>query len=430
MSTTELRLRAIELGQSSPDPWGKVFARWLATARPDQLAPGGDWLVWLLEEGRGAGKTRSGAEHVTRRLMRDGYRRWGCIARTAQHVRDEIVEGPAGLLACAPPDDRPHYEPSKKRVVYPNGATAYLYSAEEPDSLRGPQHDGLWCDELASWSDAHKGDVVDTSWNNAMFGLRLGPRPEIVVTTTPKRVRLLREIRLRPSTVRTNASTYANLANLTPTFRDQVLRMYEGTRLGRQELMGEMLEDVEGALWTEPRILRAQAPDLARVNVAVDPSGSARGDEVGITVQGRVGHQGFVLADYSGHMSPDAWGRRAVRALHDHQADRIVAESNFGGEMVLFTIRTVDQSAPVTLVHASRGKMVRAEPVAALYEQGRIFHSGVFPELEEQMLTWTQDDPVSPGRLDALVWGFTDLLVETLEGPGATNTDFLTSQRA
>lgn len=285
------------------------------------------------------------------------------------------------------------------------------------------------CDEIAVWADAHKGDTVDTTWNNAMLGLRLGPRPECVVTTTPKRVKLFREIRKRPTTFVTNATTYANLANLTPTFRETVLRVYEGTRLGRQELMGELLEDVEGALWTEPRILHAPASDLARVVVAVDPSGSARGDEVGIVVVGRSGQQGHVLADYSGHMSPDTWGRRAVRALHDHQADRIVAESNFGGEMVLLTIRTVDQSTPVTLVHASRGKMVRAEPVAALYEQGRIFHAAPFPELEEQMLTWTQDDPESPGRMDALVWALTDLLVETIEGPGTTNADFLTSAR-
>jgi len=429
VNPTELRLRALELGRSSDNPWTKVFARWLAQARPDQLAPAGDWLIWFLMGGRGSGKTRTGAEHVTRRLMRDGYRRWGCIARTAQHVRDEIVEGPAGLLACAPPNARPHYEPSKKRVVYPNGATAYLYSAEEPDSLRGPEHEGLWCDELASWADAHKGDVVDTTWSNAILGLRLGPRPECVVTSTPKRVKLVRELVRRPSTIVTNATTYANLANLTPTFRDQVMRTYEGTRLGEQELRGRLLEDVEGALWTEALIRHVPAPDLARVNVAVDPSGSAHGDEVGITVQGRLRRQGWVLGDYSGFMSPDAWGRRAVRAYHDHRADRIVAEKNFGGEMVALTIHTVDETVPVKLVTASRGKMVRAEPVAALYEQARIFHAALFPELEEQLLTWTQDDPESPGRLDALVWGFTDLMVETLEGPGTTNTDWLTSQR-
>lgn len=430
MNQTELRLRATELGRQSEDPWTKVFARWLAQARPDQLAPPHPWLVWFLMGGRGAGKTRTGAEHVTRRLVRDGYRRWGCIARTAHHIRDEVVEGPAGLLACAPPNARPRYEPSKLRVVYPNGAVAFLYSAEEPDALRGPEHDGLWCDELAAWKDAHKGDVVDTTWNNAMLGLRSGARPEVVVTSTPRRVKLVRELVKRPTTLLTNATTYANLANLTPTFRDVILQSYEGTRLGRQELMGQLLEDVEGALWTEPAIQHAPVPDLSRVVVAVDPSGSARGDEVGIVVAGRSGQQGYVLADYSGHMSPDAWGRRAVRALHGHRADRIVAESNFGGEMVLLTIRTVDQSAPVTLVHASRGKMVRAEPVAALYEQRRIFHTAPFPELEEQMLTWTQDNPVSPGRMDALVWALTDLLVETIEGPGTTNVGFLTSHWA
>lgn len=412
VNPTDLRLRAIELGRQSDNPWTKVFARWLAQARPDQLAPIGNWLVWFLMGGRGAGKTRTGAEHVTRRLMRDGYRRWGCIARTAHHIRDEVVEGPAGLLACAPPNARPRYEPSKLRVVYPNGAIAFLYSAEEPDALRGPEHDGLWCDELAAWKDAHKGDVVDTTWSNAMLGLRSGVRPEVVVTSTPRRVKLVRELVKRPTTLITNASTYANLANLTPTFRDQILSMYEGTRIGKQEIEGLLLEDVEGALWREEDILHTEAPaQLSRVVVAVDPSGTTTGDEVGIIAGGRAGETGYVLADASGHYTPEGWGRKVVGLYHDLKADRVVAEVNYGGDMVTHVIRTVDPTVPVKVLHASRGKLVRAEPVAALYEQHRWRHCGPFSLLEEEMLTWTPDSSESPNRLDALVWLATELMV-------------------
>lgn len=413
VNTAELRLRAIELGHASTDPWVKVFARWLATARPDQLAPGGDWLVWVMRSGRGAGKTKAGAEHVNRRLMRDGYRRAGLIARTAAHVRDEMVEGPAGILACSPPDQgRPVYEPSKRQISFPNGAIAKTYSAEEASLLRGPEHDLLWADELASWGDAYKGDTVDTTWNNAMLGLRRGPHPEVVVTTTPKRVKLLREILVRPSTVVTNASTYANLANLAPTFREAVLTTYEGTRLGRQELMGELLEDVEGALWREDDILRGPVPELARVVVGVDPSGSKTGDEVGIVGAGRTLDRGYVLADRSGHLSPEGWGRAVVNLYHDLRADKVIAEANYGGEMVTHVIRTVDPTVPVKIIHASRGKAVRAEPVAAMYEQHRWTHCGTFPLLEDEMTTWTPDDPTSPNRLDALVWCGHELFLE------------------
>lgn len=406
MNQTELRLRAIELGRQSDDPWTKVFARWLAQARPDQLAPAGDWLVWLIQAGRGAGKTRAGAEHVNQALTRRGHRRAHLVGATAADVRDVMVEGPSGILACAPPDKgRPRYEPSKRRITYYNGAVAHTFSAEEPDRLRGPQCDVWWGDEPAAWQDAARGDALDTTFNNAMLGLRLGTRPHVVLTTTPRRVRLIRELVARPSTVVTRASTYANLPNLAATFRQSVLAAYEGTRLGRQELHGELLEDVEGALWKEADILHGVFPDqFSRVVVAVDPSGSKAGDEVGIVAAGKAGDRGYVLADASGQFTPEGWARAAVSTYHDLHADRIVAEVNFGGDMVSSTLRQVDPNIPVKVLHASRGKLARAEPISAMYEQHRWTHCGTFPLLEEEMLTWTPNDPQSPNRLDALVW--------------------------
>ncbi|WP_229232743.1 DNA-packaging protein [Sinomonas cyclohexanicum] len=385
---------------------------WRDIARPEQLPPPGDWLVWAIIAGRGFGKTRTGAEATIERALAEPGVRIALVGRTPADVRDVMIEGESGIIACSPEGMRPLYEPSKRRLTWPNGSTAFAYSAEVPSQLRGPQHGFAWCDELSSWSDARKGDAVDTAWSNLTLGLRLGSDTRCVVTTTPKPNALTKAILGRASTVVTRGSTYDNLANMAPAFREQVLAAYEGTRIGRQELNGELLEDVEGALWTlamleEARLMGAM-PDLERVVVAVDPSGG--GDEQGIVAAGK-GVDGlfYVLADRSCRLSPNGWARRAVQAFHEFAADRVVAEKNYGGSMVESTIRTVAADVPVTMVTATRGKVQRAEPIAALYEQARVRHVGLFPELEEQLTSWTPASGGSPDRLDALVWALTDL---------------------
>jgi predicted phage terminase large subunit-like protein len=385
---------------------------WRIWARPSQLPPEGSWRVWLLLAGRGFGKTRSGAEWVRAMVEEKRCRRVALVAPTAGDARDVMVEGESGLLAIAPADFRPLYEPSKRRLTWPNGAVATLFSADEPERLRGPQHDGAWCDELAAWRSPQ-------AWDMLMFGLRLGVDPRCVVTTTPRPVRLLRQLVAAPGTVVTRGSTYENRAHLAPAFLDQIVRRYEGTRLGRQELDAEILDDVPGALWTRERIELARAkgaPALRRVVVAIDPAASSGedADETGIIVAGlgEDGH-GYVLDDLSGRLPPHAWAARAVGAYRRHRADRIVAEVNNGGDMVEATVRMVDRSASFKAVRASRGKSVRAEPVAALYEQGRVHHVGCFRELEDQMCAFAADGDrgTSPDRVDALVWALSELMV-------------------
>lgn len=390
---------------------------WREIARPEQLPPGGDWLVWAFIAGRGAGKTRSAAEWVQERAEQHPGCRIALVGRTPADVRDVMIEGESGLISVAPADAKPVYQSTKRRVTWPNGSTAVAYSAEVPAQLRGPQHHYAWCDEPSSWTDAPKGDALDTAWNNLMLGLRLGQSPRAVFTTTPKPNALIRTVLDRASTVVTRGSTYDNLANLAPTFRDAVLATYEGTRIGRQELLGELLEDVEGALWTLALIEAGrvtQVPDMARIVVAVDPSGGSgpNNDEQGIVVAG-LGVDGelYVLADRSCKLSPHGWASRAIAAYREFSADRVVAEKNFGGEMVESTIRQVDANVPVEVISASRGKAQRAEPVAALYEHtpARVHHVGALPQLEDQMTTWTPLDGTSPDRLDALVWALTNL---------------------
>jgi phage terminase large subunit-like protein len=395
---------------------------WAYRARPEQLPPPGDWRVWLLLAGRGFGKTRTGAETVRTRVASGLARRIALVGPTAADVRDVMVEGESGLLAIAPPWDRPVYEPSKRRLTWPSGAVATLFSADEPERLRGPQHDLAWCDELAAWRYA-------AAWDMLMFGLRLGADPRAVVTTTPRPTKLIRELLADPKVVVTRGRTAENRANLAPAFLSQVVRRYEGTRLGRQELDGELLEDMPGALWQRGLIeaARVRAPsDLARVVVAIDPAASSGegADETGIVVVGRnmAGHA-YVLADISGRYAPAEWARAAVAACATHRADRIVAETNNGGEMVEATLRMVDANVPYGAVRASRGKIARAEPVAALYEQGRVHHVGAFAALEDQMCSFTSDFDravagYSPDRVDALVWGLTELLVEPRAGDG------------
>ena len=391
---------------------------WRRIARPEQLAPELAFLTWLYMAGRGAGKTRSAAEWFNEKARTPGLR-LALIGRTPADVRDVMIEGESGILACSR-GPRPVYEPTKRRLTYPNGTIATAYSAEVPSALRGPQHHFAWADEPAAWTDAPKGDVLDTAWNNLMLGLRLGRNPQCVATTTPKPNALIRTILARASTVVSRGSTYDNLANLAPSFREQVLATYEGTRIGRQELLGELLEDVEGALWTLARIEAGRipenaAPDMARVVVAVDPSGGSgpNNDEQGIVVAG-LGVDGdlYVLADRSCRLSPHGWASRAIAAYREFSADRIVAEVNFGGAMVESTIRQVDKLVPVQVITASRGKVQRAEPIAALYEHtpARVHHVGALPKLEDQLTTWTPQDGTSPDKLDALVWAMTELV--------------------
>jgi predicted phage terminase large subunit-like protein len=392
---------------------------WPSVARPSQLAPSGDWRIWLLLAGRGFGKTRSGAEWVREQAETGKAGRIALVAPTAADVRDVIIEGESGLLAIAPDHARPLYEPSKRRLTWPNGAIATAYSADEPERLRGPQHDAAWCDELASWR-------YPDAWDMLMLGLRLGKDPRAVVTTTPKPTRLLRDLLSRAGTdvAVTRGSTMENEANLASAFLAQIVRRYEGTRLGRQELDAELLDDAPNAMWTRDLIERAHvaaAPSLRRIVVAIDPATTSgeESDETGIVVAGvGVDGEGYVLDDLSGRLAPTEWARRAVAAYQRHEADRVVAEVNAGGEMVEATLRVVDRNVSFKAVHASKGKVARAEPVAALYEQGRVHHVGAFPALEDQMCSFTtgydrSSAGMSPDRLDALVWALTELMLGT-----------------
>lgn len=386
---------------------------WRQQARPEQLMPEGDWFTWAFIAGRGAGKTRSAAEAVIEIAQRPNLR-IALVGRNPADVRDVMVEGDSGILACARGLEL-EYEPSKSRLTFPNGTKAYIYSAEVPSKLRGPQHHFAWADELSSWNDAFKGDAVDTAWNNLVLGLRLGQKPQVIVTTTPKNNKLTKTIMGRPSTAITRGSTYDNLSNLAPVFREQVLSSYEGTRIGRQELLGELLEDIEGAMWSNQMLEDAlvdSVPDMARIVVAIDPSGGdgEDNDEQGIIVAGQ-GIDGFyyVLDDRSCKLSPNGWASRAVAAYHEYQADKLVAEKNFGGDMVEAIIKQVDKQVAFKMVSASRGKTQRAEPIAALYEQGRVKHVKGLEKLEQQMVSWTPLDGSSPDRMDAMVWALTEL---------------------
>lgn len=366
--------------------------------------------MWLLLAGRGFGKTRTGAEWVREEVRTGRARRIAFIAPTPAEARDVMIEGMSGILAVSPEHERPIYEPSKRRLTWPNGAVGTIYSAFEPEHLRGPNHDLAWGDELASW------EYLRSTFDMLMFGLRVGERPRAVFTTTPKPLPLLRELLKRQDVRVTTGSTYENRDNLAPSFFTQIVSQYEGTTLGQQELYAQILEEAAGALWTRKIITdhrRPSAPALVRIVVGVDPAvtSTEESNETGIIVAGRDQHDhGYCLADRSGRRSPDQWARTAVQAYHDFKADRIVVEVNNGGEMVAHTIRTIDPNVAIRTVAASRGKYTRAEPIAAFGEQGRIHHVGVFEQLEGQLCTWVPGD-VSPDRLDAYVWAFTDLLV-------------------
>lgn len=414
--------RAAKLSTLNERQLASLRWNWRFWAREDQLEPDGDWLVWLLLAGRGFGKTRTLAETVrgwacgATPLAKGRYGRIALVAETAADARDVIVEGESGVLAVHPRDHRPAYEPSKRRLTWPNGAVATLFNATEPDQLRGPQHDAAACDEIAKWREA------DETWANLMLGLRLGEAPRCVVATTPRPLPLLRKLIADARTVTTRGKTADNAVNLAEPFLKTVTERYGGTRLGRQELEGEMLDDLPGALWRRSWLDegRRKAPEtLERVVVAIDPAATSNdeSDETGIVCAGVAEdadkiRRGYVLEDASLRGSPEEWARAAVAAFDRWNADRIVAEANNGGEMIQTVIKTVRPGLPVELVHASRGKAVRAEPISALFEQGRAHMAGSFPELEDQLCCftpWLDRSKGSPDRADAMVWALSAL---------------------
>lgn len=384
---------------------------WFAVplARDKQLPPPGDWRIWLILAGRGFGKTRSIVEWGVEQARLMPGSRGALVGATASDVHKVLVAGESGFLEKATDGFRPVYNPSKNLLSFPNGSTAWLFSAEQPNRLRGPQHHWAICDELAAWQ-------YPDAFDQLLLGLRLGDDPRVAIATTPRPTPLIKRL-LNDSTVAvTRGSTYENEANLAASFLTAIVNRYEGTRLGRQELNAEVLDDTPGALWTRGLIEEyrvTKPPDLKRIVIAIDPSASANegSDETGLVVAGlgADGH-GYVLEDATLIAQAEQRANAAVALFHKYQADRIIAEANNGGDWIPFAIRVVDKTVPVKIVHASRGKHTRAEPIAGLYEQGRVHHVGYHGALEDQMCSWTIDSKDSPDRLDALVWALTELM--------------------
>jgi phage terminase large subunit-like protein len=415
--------------------WLEEFiARWVIWGRPAQLPPKGDWRNWLLMAGRGYGKTRAGAEWV-HYLAEEADLRIALVGPTEDEVRSVMVEGSSGLLGCAPDDMRPEWEPSRGLLTWPSGSQAFVYSGANPEGLRGPEHDYAWCDEIAKWA------YPDAAWDNLMFGLRRGRWPRALATTTPRPIALLR--RLLAGGVAQSRGRTADNVLLAECFVDQLTAIHAGTRLGRQELDGELVEDFEGALWTREGIEtgrvgtvtfphggaspgsvggKSDCP-LRRVVVGVDPPASAGGDACGIVVCG-LGSDGlgYVLADRSVRgLAPEGWAREVVRAAQAWQADRVVVETNQGGEMVGSVLRSIDNALPVRPVRARYGKGRRAEPVSALFARGKAKFAGAFAELEDQLCGMTslgyEGPGRSPDRADAMVWAMAELLLGGERGP-------------
>lgn len=388
-------------------------------AHPGQVPPEGDWRAWLIMAGRGFGKTRAGAEWVLAVAEADRHARIALVAASLAEARAVMVEGESGLIACCAPGHAPLFEPSLRRLAFPNGAQAFLYSAAEPESLRGPQHSHAWCDEIGKWPNAH-GRAV-RAWDNLLLGLRLGDDQRLVATTTPRAVPLLKRLLGDGEVAVTRGRTIDN-GHLPRRFRRAVQAEFGRSLLARQELDGELIEDIEGALWNRALLEQcredATPGELARVVVGVDPPASAEGDECGIIICG-LGADGIarVLADCSVRKpSPERWARAVAETARAWGADRVVAEANQGGAMVASVLRAASQTLPLRLVHASRGKTARAEPVAALYEAGRVRHCGTFARLEDQlcglMAGGGYEGPGrSPDRADALVWAMTELML-------------------
>lgn len=385
--------------------------RWSLHARDKQKLPPGNWQTWLIKAGRGWGKTRTGAETI--RIWKEKYPLIHIVASTAADGRDVCIKGDGGILQCSLKRDMPHYEPSKRCLTWKNGSKAIIFSAEEPDQLRGPQCYKAWADELAKWK-------YPEAWDQLNMGLRLGDNPQVIVTTTPRPTKIIKELIGSPNTVVTEGTSYENKDNLAPKFFDFILKKYEGTRLGRQEINAEILEDVEGALWHMSLIDRnrvKKAPELKRVLVAIDPAVTSNpdSDETGIIGGGiDYNNEVYILNDLSGILTPKEWAERAIYNLEEVlKGDNIVAEVNNGGDLVKVNLQTIRKSINPIMVHASRGKVTRAEPVVGLYEQGRVHHVGIFPELEDQMINWdAKAGDRSPDRIDALVWLVSALLLE------------------
>lgn len=381
---------------------------WRWWARPNQIAPDGDWLFWLVLAGRGFGKTRSGAEWVLECINSGNYHRGALIGATSADVRDVMVTGESGILSISPPWNMPLYEPSKRKLTWPNGAICTMYSADEPNRLRGPQHDFGWCDELAAWQ------YLDRAWSNFLLGLRLGNDPKVCITTTPQPVQELIDIMEDPKTVVTGGSTYENRANLADVF-DQIISKYEGTSLGDQEIHAQIIK-LKGVLFNVDHIQREYEPDnlppMERIVVAVDPATTSkeRSDETGICVAGKGMDGKYYIREMKGiKESPAGWAKEVIKLYEKYFAGRIIAESNNGGEMVEHTIRTVSVDAPIKLISASKGKLKRAEPIAALYEKGKVVHVGRFAEGEKQMTIFRNLPNEKNDIVDAMVWALTEL---------------------
>lgn len=422
-------VREAALASLSDDEIESLLHTWRFLARPEQVAPEGSWQTWIYMAGRGAGKTRSGAEWVREKVAL-GYGRGALIAPTSADARDVMIEGESGLLSVCWENDvdhrgqlmgRPIYEPSKRRVKWANGAIVTAYSADEPERLRGPQHDFGWCDEMGAWKYAQM------AWDMFLFGLRLGDNPQAMITTTPRPLPIIRSILKAPGTVTTHGSTFSNRANLADQFVDKIVTKFAGTRLGQQELEGLLLDDVAGALWTVEMVDAASKyfreggglPELLRIVIAVDPSGTGgdedEGDAIGIVAVGKDANDHcYVLQDGTIKASPQVWAKRVAEMEKRWGADCVVAERNYGGAMVEAVIKAAGTKSRYKEVVASRGKIVRAEPVAALYEQGRVHHMAMMGELEKQLMFFTNEGYLgdgSPDRADALVWAITDLVL-------------------
>lgn len=425
----DLEALLLKLGPAKAEELAYTWPFW---ARPQQMAPVGDWNTWFINAGRGFGKTRAGVEWV-RGLVKKGYKRIAAIAATNSDIERVMINSESGFLSrCwagdktdkGVPMGKPVWSPTKRLLTWENGAYVQFFSAEEPERLRGPQFEAAWCDELAAWNRDR-----DT-WDMLQFCLRLGKHPQTCVTTTPKPTKLVRDIMKNAKTVITYGSTFDNSANLAATYLQSVKDMYDGTRLGRQELYAEVLDEASGALWTRELLSQCEvevddplalSETLARVVVSVDPavSSNAESDMTGIVVAGMdINGICYILHDATERYTPEGWAAKAIELYHLYGADRIVAERNQGGEMVRYTFKTVDETIPIKLVHASRGKFARAEPVSSLYERGRVKHVRGLDALEDQMVQWEPLGSIgSPDRLDAMVWAVTELALKGIARP-------------
>jgi phage terminase large subunit-like protein len=432
-SSPQQRENLIEsLNQAERNEWQYDWPFW---AHEGQLPPGGDWRIWLIMAGRGFGKTRAGAEWVRMVAEADGEARIALVGASLTEARSIMVEGESGILACCNPAQMPVYEPSLRRLRFPSGAQAQLFSAAEPESLRGPQHSHAWCDEIAKWNNTN-GRAMNC-WDNLLMGLRLGAKPQITATTTPRAVPLLRRLLEQDKSgdlVLTKGTTRDNAGNLPRRFIEAVENEFGDSLLGRQEIDGELIEEAEGALWTRALLEGCREErsfaSHRRIVIGVDPPISSSGDACGIVVAA-LGEDGIarVLADASIETpTPEEWARRVAETWRAWQADKIIAEANQGGAMVESVLRAAELALPVKLVHASRGKAARAEPVAALYEAGRVRHLGVFARLEDELCALVtggtyQGPGRSPDRADALVWALHELMLTKTQAPQVRSLD-------